>query len=123
MYSSTITEYENNEGRKSADPGAEKDQHSFLHEPPIDDTPAEQPLIWRNIIGLFVLHVTVPYLFIKYVRDATLWTWVFYVIHGHLSGAAITAGAHRLWSHRSYKAKLPLRIFFMFFFCSAGQVR
>lgn len=25
----------------------------------------------------------------------------------------ITAGVHRLWSHRSYKAKLPLRIFLM----------
>lgn len=23
----------------------------------------------------------------------------------------ITAGAHRLWSHKSYKAKLPLKIF------------
>ncbi|KGL84230.1 Stearoyl-CoA desaturase 5, partial [Tinamus guttatus] len=28
-----------------------------------------------------------------------------------LSGLGVTAGAHRLWSHRSYKAKLPLRIF------------
>lgn len=25
----------------------------------------------------------------------------------------VTAGTHRLWSHRSYKAKLPLRIFLM----------
>ncbi|XP_042840219.1 stearoyl-CoA desaturase 5 isoform X2 [Prionailurus viverrinus] len=28
-----------------------------------------------------------------------------------LSALGVTAGAHRLWSHRSYKAKLPLRIF------------
>lgn len=27
-----------------------------------------------------------------------------------MSGLGITAGAHRLWSHRSFKAKLPLRI-------------
>ena len=26
-------------------------------------------------------------------------------------GLGITAGAHRLWAHRTYKAKLPLRIF------------
>ncbi|GBO98618.1 hypothetical protein EVAR_34244_1 [Eumeta japonica] len=26
------------------------------------------------------------------------------------SGLGITAGAHRLWAHRSYKAKLPLRL-------------
>lgn len=25
----------------------------------------------------------------------------------------VTAGAHRLWAHRTYKAKLPLRIFLM----------
>lgn len=27
-----------------------------------------------------------------------------------ISGLGITAGAHRLWAHRAYKAKLPLRI-------------
>jgi hypothetical protein len=27
------------------------------------------------------------------------------------SGLGITAGAHRLWSHRTYKAWLPLRVF------------
>lgn len=34
---------------------------------------------------------------------------------GYLSGLGITAGAHRLWSHRAYKAKLPLRILLMVF--------
>ncbi|GBM82647.1 Stearoyl-CoA desaturase 5 [Araneus ventricosus] len=28
-----------------------------------------------------------------------------------LAFLGITAGAHRLWSHRSYKAKWPLRVF------------
>lgn len=28
-----------------------------------------------------------------------------------MSALGVTAGAHRLWSHRSYKAKLPLRLF------------
>lgn len=28
-----------------------------------------------------------------------------------VSALGITAGSHRLWSHRSYKATLPLRIF------------
>lgn len=32
-----------------------------------------------------------------------------------MSGLGITAGAHRLWSHRSYKAKLPLRILLLIF--------
>lgn len=39
-----------------------------------------------------------------------------------MGGLSITAGAHRLWSHRSYKAKLPLRIMLMLFNLVAGQV-
>lgn len=27
-----------------------------------------------------------------------------------ISGLGITAGAHRLWAHRSYKARFPLRV-------------
>lgn len=38
------------------------------------------------------------------------------------SGFGITAGAHRLWSHRAYKAKWPLRLFLVFLFTIAGQV-
>ncbi len=32
-----------------------------------------------------------------------------------LSGLSITAGYHRLWSHRTYKAAWPLRLFFAIF--------
>ena len=38
------------------------------------------------------------------------------------SGLGITAGAHRLWSHKSYKAKWPLRLLLMFLFTICGQV-
>jgi hypothetical protein len=34
----------------------------------------------------------------------------------------ITAGAHRLWSHRAYKAKWPLRLILMLFHTLAFQV-
>lgn len=46
---------------------------------------------------------------------ATVW--------GLSAGLGITAGAHRLWAHRSYSAKLPLRIFLAILFCMAGMVR
>lgn len=39
-----------------------------------------------------------------------------------MSGFGITAGAHRLWSHRAYKAKWPLRLLLVFLFTIAGQV-
>ena len=38
-------------------------------------------------------------------------TWLEVYALWQLSGLGITAGSHRLWAHRSYKAKLPLRIF------------
>lgn len=41
----------------------------------------------------------------------------------YLIGAlSITAGAHRLWSHRSYKARLPLRVMLMLFNLTAAEV-
>lgn len=38
-----------------------------------------------------------------------------------MSGLGITAGAHRLWAHRSYKARLPLRMLLTFFNTIAFQ--
>ena len=37
------------------------------------------------------------------------------------SGLGVTVGAHRLWAHRSYKAKLPFRIFLAIGQSIAGQ--
>ena len=45
---------------------------------------------------------------------------LFYYI---ISAVGITAGAHRLWSHRSYKARLPLRVFLIIANTMAFQVR
>jgi len=46
-----------------------------------------------------------------------LWAFILWPI----SGLGITAGVHRLWSHRSYDAKLPLRIVLMLFNSIANQ--
>jgi stearoyl-CoA desaturase (Delta-9 desaturase) len=46
-----------------------------------------------------------------------LWAFILWPI----SGLGITAGAHRLWAHRSYKATLPLRIFLMLLNSMANQ--
>ncbi|KAF5277398.1 hypothetical protein FQA39_LY06211 [Lamprigera yunnana] len=43
------------------------------------------------------------------------------ILYGLMTSLSITAGAHRLWTHRSYKAKLPLRIILMFFQSGALQ--
>lgn len=67
-------------------------------------------LVWRNIIVFVYLHLAALYGFILGIRQAGSLTWLWVGFFGVCSGLGITAGAHRLWSHRSYKAKLPLRI-------------
>ncbi|KAL6426378.1 hypothetical protein ACFW04_009105 [Cataglyphis niger] len=39
----------------------------------------------------------------------------------YTSGFGITAGVHRLWSHKAYKAKWPLRLLLVFLFTITGQ--
>lgn len=43
------------------------------------------------------------------------WTWLTAGLIWLFSGLSITAGYHRLWSHRSYRAAWPLKLFFVVF--------
>ncbi|XP_063348276.1 stearoyl-CoA desaturase b [Pelmatolapia mariae] len=85
----------------------------------IDFTYKEKPwkpptiLRWRNIIAFILLHLGALYglILIPSTSPSTLaWTAFCYVF----SGLGVTAGAHRLWSHRSYKASFPLQVFLAF---------
>ncbi|XP_056098902.1 stearoyl-CoA desaturase b isoform X2 [Rhinichthys klamathensis goyatoka] len=67
-------------------------------------------IVWRNVLLMTLLHIGALYglTLLPSVSFLTLiWTGVCFMV----SALGITAGAHRLWSHRSYKASLPLRIF------------
>ncbi|XP_063924641.1 acyl-CoA Delta-9 desaturase-like [Zophobas morio] len=48
-------------------------------------------------------------------------TTIWATIVGETSNLGVIPGAHRLWTHRTYKAKLPLRIFLMLCNCIANQ--
>ena len=48
-------------------------------------------------------------------------TLVTFVITFWMAGLGITAGAHRLWAHKSYTAKDPLRFFLMICSCISNQ--
>ncbi|CAG0883720.1 unnamed protein product [Cyprideis torosa] len=71
-------------------------------------------IVWRNVILMTILHGYFPYacyLFFFAIQWKTFfYTWGLL----YLSGFGITAGAHRLWAHKSYKARLPLRLFLTF---------
>lgn len=47
--------------------------------------------------------------------------WIEVVLGWQIGGFGITCGAHRLWSHRSYTAKLPFRIVLMLFNSFSNQ--
>lgn len=57
----------------------------------------------------------------KYILIPTSFKNFLGFLMGGLGGFGVTAGVHRLWSHRSYKAKTPLRIILMLCFSLSGQ--
>jgi stearoyl-CoA desaturase (delta-9 desaturase) len=67
------------------------------------------------VLGLtFLCAVTVvPWYGIVHGYNA--WGWVFCFLFFFLNGIGIGSGYHRLWSHRTYKAKAPLRVFLAIF--------
>jgi stearoyl-CoA desaturase (delta-9 desaturase) len=78
-----------------------------------DDDEEFPPLqiVWRNV-GLFIyLHTAAAYGAYLWLSGQVMWqTFIWGFILYCMCGFGITAGAHRLWTHKSYKAKLPLRI-------------
>lgn len=70
-------------------------------------------IVWRNVILMTLLHTGALYGLII-APSASVLTLLWAVVCFMISALGVTAGAHRLWSHRSYKASLPLRIFLAF---------
>lgn len=74
--------------------------------PPIN-WPATITLIGSPILALIVIPIY------AYYRDFSLVAWLSLFFLLAYSSLGITAGYHRLWSHRAYNASLPLKIFLM----------
>ncbi|VDM39964.1 unnamed protein product [Toxocara canis] len=75
-------------------------------------------IVWRNV-GLFLgLHILAVVGFYQLIFIAK-WSTVYWTIACWLVNVlGITAAAHRLWSHRSYKATWIARLFFMLCNCN-----
>nr|CAD7449991.1 unnamed protein product [Timema bartmani] len=70
----------------------------------------EWSIVWRNVLAFIYLHggaLYGLYLVFTTAHPATF-PWAFLV--AGLAALGVTAGAHRLWCHRAYKAKWPLRL-------------
>jgi stearoyl-CoA desaturase (delta-9 desaturase) len=78
----------------------------------------ELPITWSNwykhvswLNVYFILVVPFAGCVAAYFTPLRFYTALFSVIYYFNTGLGITAGYHRLWSHTSYKATLPLKIY------------
>ncbi|CAG2103329.1 unnamed protein product [Medioppia subpectinata] len=71
-------------------------------------------IVWRNVILMCIVHGSALYgLYIGmfFAKPMTIFYMYFVSL---LSSFGVQCGAHRLWCHRTYKAKLPLQILLAF---------
>ena len=86
---------------------------SSLPSPPASGPCKPQPvsgLWWTAALFIFLSHLIVLYMLVTR-RTTTVPIVAFTVFQAWLQLLGITAGYHRLWSHRSYGATVPLRLF------------
>ncbi|XP_041984710.1 acyl-CoA Delta-9 desaturase-like [Aricia agestis] len=78
-------------------------------------------ILWDHVFYLASLHAAGliwPFLCWNIISWKLI---LFSFFMGGVGGFGVTAGAHRYWTHRSYKATLPFQIILMYCFASAGQ--
>ncbi|KAK1134884.1 hypothetical protein K0M31_007651 [Melipona bicolor] len=73
----------------------------------------EWDIVWRNVIAFVYLHFGALYALYLVFTTIKLETTLWMLFLGSIAGFGITAGAHRLWAHRTYKAKWPMRFILM----------
>ncbi|CAG2163076.1 unnamed protein product, partial [Oppiella nova] len=66
---------------------------------------------WSNVIFLSVMHVLAVYAYLhSCFNPVHLFTLFFVIFISSFSGFGMSVGGHRYWSHRTFKARLPLQI-------------
>lgn len=78
-------------------------------------------IVWRNVALFAALHVGAVIGLYQLIFTAKWLSVLWCVVCWTVGGLSITAGAHRLWSHKSYKAKAPFRAILMAMNCVAFQ--
>ncbi|MFB9136777.1 fatty acid desaturase [Vibrio olivae] len=77
-------------------------------------TNTKPPIIWQNVILFTLLFAiscgVVPWYAYQYGIDAKHWVWL--LITFSFCNLSITAGYHRLWSHKTYEAHSALKVIF-----------
>lgn len=108
------TKHMTNVGAKTKSTGSDSKKVHISEQPWTLDN-WHQKINWLN----FVLVVLIPaigiYCAFKQFTTLDKNTLYFALAYYVVAGITITAGYHRLWSHKAYSAKWPLRLFFAIF--------
>lgn len=90
------------------------------HDQAADDKRSSE-LVWFNIFLFVVLHASLPTGLYLIWSQRPWKTVLFSVLGMYVSGVGVTAGSHRLWSHRAYRARWPVELLLMAMQTMAGQ--
>ncbi|KAH9407957.1 suppressor of clathrin deficiency [Tyrophagus putrescentiae] len=90
--------------------------NAFTRPPP----PYQPKIVWPNVVLMGALHCSALYS-CSLLAAITTGTYLYLMLLIILSLIGIQAGAHRLWSHRSYQAAAGLRLFLALCHVLAGQ--
>ncbi|XP_066994129.2 acyl-CoA Delta-9 desaturase [Anabrus simplex] len=89
--------------------------------PQLKHQPYKQEIVWRNVISFLYLHLGALYGIYLLLTIANPLTFLWALVVSSMSAVGITAGAHRLWAHRSFKATWQLRLILAVFQTIAFQ--
>ncbi|XP_071440269.1 acyl-CoA Delta-9 desaturase-like [Hetaerina americana] len=78
-------------------------------------------IVWRNVLVFTYLHLGALYGIYLTCTVARFYTFLWSLLITIAAALGITAGAHRLWAHKAYKAKWQLRIILAIFQTIAFQ--
>lgn len=99
----------------------DKDEATNDHHITTDFRSWQQPIKWTNLIAISTLHIGAVHGLFLCLTEAKVLTGVWIVLVSYIAAFGVTGGAHRLWTHRSYKAKKPLQIILLICYSVAGQ--
>ncbi|KAL4702767.1 hypothetical protein ACJJTC_002307 [Scirpophaga incertulas] len=83
--------------------------------------PRKYIIVPQNFIKIGYIHLSAFYGIYLCLTSAKWQTLIFTYICYVVTMIGVTAGAHRLWSHKAYKAKYPLQIILITFLSMANQ--
>lgn len=100
---------------------APRDDDDLEESKSVSQVPVKTEIVWRNVWLFVFLHLGAACGLYCAIFTAKWQTNLLAFIGLGISGVGSSVAAHRLWCHRTFKAKLPLRVLLMLANCFALQ--